>query len=66
MNEVAKELIAQLVEDLQKARDALIEAHRATEYAREDASMWYRLYTEIQTKLETELPDMEDLNNGNL
>lgn len=72
MNDVTKELFAQLVDEIQALRDKLKESEDAVRTYKNDAFDWYRRYMEIskieqlQTageKLETELPDMGDLNN---
>lgn len=72
MNDVTKELLAQLVDEIQALRDKLKESEDAVRTYKQDAFDWYRRYTEaskieqLQTageKLETELPDMGDLNN---
>ena len=72
MNEVTMaNIIKNLSDELCATVERLHEAEKRLEAAREDSMSWYLKYQEAQarlngmvadTKLSTELPDMEDLN----
>jgi hypothetical protein len=71
MNEVAKDLIAQLVDELQATKDALKKAEESVEFYKTDSLMWYDRWEKEKTannlsieKMMTPKTCTEDLNNG--
>lgn len=75
MDKVVVEIIDFLMAKLREANAELEKTKKLLEYSRSDSSEWFRRYTESQDALEllkteirlnTELPNMEELKNETL